>query len=295
MSNSLYEPPRSDGANVTIPAIRVAFALSLLIHAAVLWLWVPRVLDPSSARAERGKASGSLAVRLTPPPSPATSTPPAPSATPAPPPPQRPPSAKRTPPPPSAPRPAPAPPVLAKKEPAPAVAAPPAAPAATSPAPTPLITDFSSYLEARRRARGASAEESAPSTPTAEDERARHNRIVAENLGLNRTPTYGPERRGGGIFQLERVGYTSAEFTFFGWNKDIRRRAKQLIEVQKGANSDIRIAVVRRMIVIIREHESEDFVWVSPRLGREVTLSARPADNAGLEDFLMQEFFSESR
>ena len=186
-------------------------------------------------------------------------------------------------------------PVIAKKAPAPAVAAPPVPPAATAPAPTPLITDFSSYLEARRRARGASAEESAPSTPSAEDERARHNRIVAENLGLNRTPTYGPERKGGGIFQLERMGYTSAEFTFFGWNKDIRRRAKQTIEVQNGANRDIRIAVVRRMIAIIRDHETGDFVWVSPRLGREVTLSARLSDNAGLEDFLMKEFFSEAR
>lgn len=292
MSNSLYEPPRNDSANVTVPAIRVAFALSLLIHAAVLWLWLPRVLDPFSARAERGKASGSLAVRLTPPPGPATSAAP---ATPASPPPPPPPTAKRTPPPSPAPRPAPAPPVLAKNAPAPAVAAPPVPPAAAPPAPTPLITDFSSYLEARRRARGAPAEESAPSAPSTEDERARHNRIVAENLGLNRTPTYGPERRGGGIFQLERVGYTSAEFTFFGWNKDIRRRAKQTIEVQIGANPDIRIAVVRRMIVIIREHESEDFVWVSPRLGREVTLSARLRDNAGLEDFLMQEFFPESR
>jgi hypothetical protein len=290
MSNSLDEPPRSDGATVTIPAIRVAFALSLLLHAAVLWLWLPRVLDPFSARAERGKASGSLVVRLTPPPGPATSAAP---ATPASPPPPPPPSAKRAPPPPSAPRPAPAPPVLAKKEPAPAVAAPPAAQAAPSPAP--LITDFSSYLEARRRARGAPAEESAPRAPSTEDERARHNRIVAENLGLNRTPTYGPERKGGGIFQLERVGYTSAEFTFFGWNKDIRRRARQTIEVQIGANPDIRIAVVRRMIVIIREHESEDFVWVSPRLGRDVTLSARAADTAGLEAFLMQEFFPESR
>jgi hypothetical protein len=290
MSNSLYEPPRSDGTSVTIPAIRVAFALSLLLHAAVLWLWLPRVLDPFSARAERGKASGSLVVRLTPPPGPATSAAP---ATPASPPPPPPPSAKRAPPPPSAPRPAPAPPVLAKKEPAPAVAAPPAAQAAPSPAP--LITDFSSYLEARRRARGAPAEESAPSAPSTEDERARHNRIVAENLGLNRTPTYGRERQGGGIFQLERVGYTSAEFTFFGWNKDIRRRARQTIEVQIGANPDIRIAVVRRMIVIIREHESEDFVWVSPRLGRDVTLSARAADTAGLEEFLMQEFFPEQR
>jgi hypothetical protein len=292
MSNSLYEPPRNDGANVTIPAIRVAFALSLLLHAAVLWLWVPRVLDPSSARAERGKASGSLAVRLTPPPRPAASAPPAPSVSPAPPPP---PTAKPTPPPRSAPRPPPAPPVIAKNAPAPAVAPQPVPPAAAPPAPTPLITDFSSYLEARRRARGAPAEESAPATQPDEDERARHNRIVAENLGLNRTPTYGVERRGGGIFQLERVGYTSAEFTFFGWNKDIRRRAKQTIEVQIGANPDIRIAVVRRMIVIIREHESEDFVWVSPRLGREVTLSARLRDNAGLEVFLMQEFFPESR
>jgi hypothetical protein len=145
------------------------------------------------------------------------------------------------------------------------------------------------------RARSSSADGALGALSSAEDERARHNRIVAENLGLNRTPTYGPERHGGGIFQLERVGYTSAEFTFFGWNKDIRRRAKQLIEVEKGTNSDIRIAVVRRMIAIIRDHETEDFVWVSPRLGREVTLSARLSDNAGLEDFLMKEFFLEAR
>lgn len=293
MSNSLYEPPRSDGATLTIPAIRVAFALSLLLHAAVLWLWVPHVPDVASALAERGKSSGPLAVRLAPPPIPAPSAPPAPSASPAPPPP--PPSAKRAPSRPSPPRPPPAPPVMAKSGPAPSVAAPPAAPSASAPAPTPIEGDFSAYLEARRRARGAPAEESASSTPPVEDERARHNRIVAENLGLNRAPTYGPERKGGGIFQLERVGYTSAEFTFFGWNKDINRRAKQLIEVQKGANSDIRIAVVRRMIAIIRDHESGDFVWVSQRLGRELTLSARASDNAGLEDFLMQEFFPEAR
>jgi outer membrane biosynthesis protein TonB len=274
----------------------VAVALSLLLHAAVLWLWVPRVADQFSARAERGKASGALAVRLAPPPSPATSAPPAPSASPAPPPPPPPPrSAKRTPPPPSAPRPPPTPPVIAKKGPAPAVATPPVPPSATAPPLTPVEGDFSANLEARRRARGASAEASTSSTAPVEDERARHSRIVAENLGLNRTPTYGQERKGGGIFQIEHLGYTSAEFTFFGWNKDIRRRAKQLIEVQKGANSDIRIAVVRRMIAIIRDHESEDFVWVSPRLGREVTLSARLSDNGGLEAFLMQEFFSDSR
>lgn len=163
------------------------------------------------------------------------------------------------------------------------------------PAPAPIEGDFSAYLEARRRARGAAPEEHAASEPPAEDERARHNRIVAENLGLNRTPTYGREPPGGGIFRIERIGYTDAEFTFFGWNKDIERRSRQLIVVEKGANSDIRIAVVRKMIAIIREQVSGDFLWQSPRLGREITLSARVADNAGLEDFLMQEFFPERR
>ena len=53
--------------------------------------------------------------------------------------------------------------------------------------------------------------------------------------------------------------------------------------------------MVRRMIAIIREHTGSDFLWESPRLGREVTLSARPADNAGLEDFMMREFFRDAR
>jgi hypothetical protein len=112
---------------------------------------------------------------------------------------------------------------------------------------------------------------------------------------LDRTPTFGDDRNGGGIFRIERMGYDAAEFYFFGWNTDIRRNSKQLIEVRKGDNPDIRIAVVRRMIAIIRDREPEDFVWVSQRLGRNVTLSARQSDNAGLEDFLMQEFFDNPR
>jgi hypothetical protein len=55
----------------------------------------------------------------------------------------------------------------------------------------------------------------------------------------------------------------------------------------------MQIAVVRRMIEIIRENTDTDgdFLWISHRLDRELTLSARPEDTAGLEDFLMQEFF----
>src|SRR5262249_54632869 len=125
-----------------------------------------------------------------------------------------------------------------------------------------------------------------------EDDRERTNRIIASNLGTNRTPTFGsdPTKNGGGIFQIERLGYTDADLLFYGWNNDIRRNTLQRIEVRKGDNSDIRIAVVRKMISIIREYEQEDFVWESRRLGRNVMLSARARDNAGLEDFMLREF-----
>ena len=68
--------------------------------------------------------------------------------------------------------------------------------------------------------------------------------------------------------------------------------ALQIIEVRKGNNPDIRIAVVRKIIEIIRAHEPGDFVWVSRRNTRGVALSARLADNAALEDYMMREFFN---
>ncbi len=179
----------------------------------------------------------------------------------------------------------------------------PASTAATPPAPPQVEGDLSSYIEARRRARGQGAApqdrpapSESPSTPRSEDERERSNRAIAANLGLGRTPTVGYDPKGGGgIFEIQRMSRDSAEFIFFGWNKDIRRNSKQLIEVTRGENSDIRIAVVRKMIAIIREVETGDFLWLSQRLGRNVTLSARPADNAELEEFMFQEFFGVPR
>jgi len=57
----------------------------------------------------------------------------------------------------------------------------------------------------------------------------------------------------------------------------------------------MRIAVVRRMIAIIREYSKEDFTWESGRHGRVVTLSARPADTAALEKYLLYDLFDDSR
>jgi hypothetical protein len=193
------------------------------------------------------------------------------------------------------------PPVIALNRPPPEMqSAPPTPPKDVAPAPAraPAAGDLASYIEARRRARGQ-PDAPAPRTSNAqpaEDDKARSDRIAAANLGSQRAQTFGYDpKQGGGVFQIVHMGYDTAEFAFFGWNKDIRRNTKQLIEVRKENNSDIRIAVVRKMIAIIREYEREDFVWDSYRLGRSLMLSARERDNAGLEDFMLREFFEVPR
>jgi hypothetical protein len=52
--------------------------------------------------------------------------------------------------------------------------------------------------------------------------------------------------------------------------------------------------MVKRMIKLIREHYQGDFNWDSHRLNRVVNLSARPQDNAGLEEFMLMEFFGQN-
>lgn len=288
---------RRDG--VTIPTIWIAVAISLLLHLAIMFKWLPNLRLPSPELDERGESKGSLVVELAPAPRP-------PSAPPAAPPSPPPMTAKpvpqpkvRVPPPP-----APSKPVLAMRTPSPAPqppapTAPPPQPPTPAPPPQPQASgDFAAMVEARRRARGESSTPpssgSSANAPRDEDENVRANRIAAANLATQRRQTFGYDpSQGGGVFQLVRVGYSDASFYFFGWNREIKRNLKQLIEVEKGNNPDIRIAVVRKMITIIRDNESQDFLWESKRLERTVSLSARPRDNAQLEQFLMLEFFED--
>ena len=64
-----------------------------------------------------------------------------------------------------------------------------------------------------------------------------------------------------------------------------------MIEVDAGPNGDVEREIVRSMIVLIRRYFKDFFNWESLRLKRVVVLSARMEDNAGLEDFLIREFF----
>ena len=287
---------------VAVPVIWIVSLLSVLLHAVVLFLLPPLrfALPPA------GEPDISLAVELRPrlqlprgvlePPAsaakPNVAPPPVAAA------PRTPPRAEAAP----SRVPPPAPPVTARAQPAPdAMASLPTKPETTAPEQVrvPSTGDFAAYVEARRRSRGESAPAPARPAmvpePALEDDEARSKRIVAANLGLDRAPTFGKPGPSGGVFQVTRLNYNDAELLFFGWNKEIRRNTTQLIEVRKAEHSDIRIAVIRRMISIVREYETGDFRWESQRLGRDVILSARPTDTAGLEDFLMREFFEPPR
>lgn len=253
--------------------------LSILVHIAALW-----ELPPLSVRlpglGDAADKQAALSIRLVPPgpPAPADSAPsqPAPQSAP-----QS--LAAR---PKVAPRPQATPPVIALNQPKGTPS--PATPSVPAPRPAPA-GDMASYIEAQRHARGESDSHAPPAAESAE---TRARRLVASNLESTRQTAFGYDpNRGGGVFQIQSMSYDYAEFLFHGWNKDVGRNTKQLIDVRRGNNNDIRIAVVRKMIAIIREYEGEDFLWQSRRLGRSITLSARARDNAGLEEFMMREFF----
>ena len=333
MMSNWRNPPARRHDVLTIPYLWVAVALSLLLHVTALWFLVPRMHDLSMSAPQAGKAPSALAVQLEPAQRSRPEPPLAPAASAAqvspPPASSAPPSPKRRATAPTKEARQRRDPVIALERQRPD-ALPPVSPSIEAPGPTrpsvdsrpparpsldlqpqpavaerapavgsaPLESDLTSYIETRRRERGepmaSAGQETKASPPTAEDDIERRNRIVAANLGTNRTPSFGYDpKNAGGIFQITHMGYDYAEFYFFGLNKAIGRNTKQLIEVRKGADSDIRVAVVHRMIAIIRENVSGDFVWLSQR--GPITMSARPSDNAALEDLITREVFPDTR
>ena len=136
---------------------------------------------------------------------------------------------------------------------------------------------------AKREAENAEATRENAQAVAAEQplsEEAKRDARIAENLKGNTN----------GIFEIKRLESKSASFSFKGWT-DYSNVKLKFYEVEAKNGDDIKLVVIRRIIVIIREHYQEDFPWESHRLGRTITKSARLQDNAELESFLMQEFF----
>ena len=167
--------------------------------------------------------------------------------------------------------------VLAVPKPAPEVVPP------TKDAPT----DMMAYVNQQRAKRQASeadaakqnadavARELGPTEEQKRDERIKNNFQNGTN----------------GIFEITSLNGRNATFTFLGWTTSLSNAKKQFFEVEAKSGQDVRLIMIKRMISLIREHYQGDFDWDSHRLGKVIKLSARPEDNAGLEDFIMTEFF----
>ncbi|ROH88375.1 hypothetical protein ED236_02655 [Pseudomethylobacillus aquaticus] len=261
----------------------VAAIASILVHAVLLFFFFPTtpLMPPSGATTP----SKEIVVQLSPPPA-RQAEPPPPVEAPVLQPPPKPRPAKRAP----APK---APPVMAVDK--PPVDEPPVQTRPLPPPPPPAQpdsaepTDMMSYIAAararREREERLAAIENADAVarergPTEEE---RRDAIIKRNL-------QGRDSNGG-MFLVLSKNSRSATIRFNGWKGDYSISKQETYEIEPGADGDINKAIIRRVIERIRQDNPGDFPWESRRLGRTVTLSARREDNAGLEDFLMEEFF----
>src|SRR5689334_8763213 len=229
-----------------MPGFRAAVVLSILLHALVLWRMPMRLQSPTPDLI--GEPQVPLSVQLVPhamPGPPPTAVPSAPPRAHTPPTPARPlqTAPMLTLPPVALNKPAPTAPPLPRE---PTVSE-------SAPAPTPAApdTDLAAYIEARRRANGAPAP--APAAP-AEDENARASKLALANLRLQQPAMGYDPSKSGGVFEVKNRNIDYGEFIFFGWNREVRRDISQLVEVRRGNNATIELAMVRKMIEIIRQY-----------------------------------------
>jgi outer membrane biosynthesis protein TonB len=159
-----------------------------------------------------------------------------------------------------------------------------------APAPDDKPVDMMAYVNKKRAERDA--------------EEASAARINAEAVAKEKGPSEEEKRDAkiksnfqngtNGIFEITSLTNNSATFTFLGWVGDFSASHRQYFNVEASRGEDVRRVMIRRMISLIREHYQGDFNWESHRMARTIVLSARPEDSAGLEDFLMLEFFGQN-
>jgi hypothetical protein len=151
--------------------------------------------------------------------------------------------------------------------------------------------DMAEYIAKRRAARGATD----PSNTTEESEAARGTRNALANIAAVNNRGRDDANQSGGIFSISNKTFHSMDLKFRGWNPSFKRRWLTSVTVEQGSEPDVETAVVKKMIELIRREKTGDFEWDSHRLGRVVTMSARPQDTAELQAFLMKEMFPEYR
>jgi len=191
-------------------------------------------------------------------------------------------------------KPAPQPKQIARAKPSPSAPiarqAPPVSNSATAITEAPPEMDMSTMLNAARERRRSSEDAAARENAAARaaEQGPSANEIAQANIDFQARKASGPSN---GMFEIVSKGPRIAQYLFYGWTRDARNKSRRTITVDAGLNGDVDKAIVDSMIAIIRQNVTGDFTFDSQRLGRVVTLSARVQDNAGLQAFLLREFF----
>jgi hypothetical protein len=147
--------------------------------------------------------------------------------------------------------------------------------------PTNAPTDMASYIAQQRAKRDA-----------AEQDAARQNSAAAAaEIGLTEEQKRDERIKNNlkfgdpNLFTILRMDNNSASFRI----KDSDSGNAYFYEAEAKTTEDIRLAIIRQLIKIMRNNINENIKWRSRRLNRDLILSARPEDMAELEDFFMKE------
>ena len=157
----------------------------------------------------------------------------------------------------------------------------------------PQEVDMQAYIEARRKQRGARAP--VPSEESEESAASRGTRNAQANIASINGRGGRDQDDTGGVFSVTNKTFNSADVKFRGWNQNFKRRWLTAVTVERGSYPDIETAIVKKMIELIRKEKNGDFEWESHRLGKVITMSARPKDEQELTEFLYKEMFPEYR
>ncbi len=151
--------------------------------------------------------------------------------------------------------------------------------------------DMQDFINAKRRQRGAATGSEQPAAEESDAAKGMRNALanVAAINGRGRED----RNESGGVFSISNKTFHSMDLKFRGWNPNFQRRWLTQVTVEQGSEPDVEIAVVKKMIELIRREKTGDFEWDSHRLGRIVKLSARPQDTDQLMTFLFKEMFPE--
>lgn len=163
-------------------------------------------------------------------------------------------------------------------------------PVPPQPVPAPPVPDMTADLERKKAARAAADAQfrrQYGSGDGLEDRPKSPEEIARENI--DRNLKWAKKEGGNGLIRYDNFGTRVATFKFTGWHPGAGDSWTNTYTVDAGEGGDVRDAVVKKEIEIIRKMYAGQFYFDSMRVGHQVPLSAAPENNAELQVFLRQE------